>query len=172
MHALMTLVFTLAAAVLQWQVIDDGVMGGLSASRVEATEAGTLVFHGRVSLENNGGFASIRSGPARHDLGAANGIVLRVRGDGKRYKLNLRTDAAFDGVQYQAAFDTRAGEWLEVRLPFDTFQARFRGRRLQGVPPLDPSRIVTFGFLISDRQEGAFRLEIDTLSAWHEAPPP
>jgi hypothetical protein len=172
MHVLMILALTLAAASLPWQVIDDGVMGGRSASKAETTPAGTLLFRGHVSLENNGGFASIRSVPARHDLGSATGIVLRVRGDGKRYKFNLKSDAAFDGVQYQAAFDTRAGEWLEVRLPFDAFEPRFRGRPVPGAPPLDPARIVTFGFLVSDRQAGPFALEIDTLSAWTAAPPP
>jgi hypothetical protein len=47
-----------------WQVVNDGVMGGLSASAFCVTN-GVAVFRGEVSLVNNGGFASMRSLPAR-----------------------------------------------------------------------------------------------------------
>lgn len=50
--------------------------------------------------------SSPRFVPQQHDLAGATGIVLRVRGDGKRYRVNLRTNATFDGVQYQAGFIT------------------------------------------------------------------
>ena len=75
-------------------------------SRAVPTGDSPLVFVGEVSLDNNGGFASIRTAPQQHDLAGATGIVLRVRGDGKRYRVNLRTDATFDGIQYQAGFIT------------------------------------------------------------------
>jgi hypothetical protein len=83
--------------------IDDAVMGGVSASRLRYDPAGHAVFEGVVSLDSNGGFASVRS--RRGELGTPGAVsyVLEVRGDGKRYKLNLRTDDAFDGVSYQAA---------------------------------------------------------------------
>ena len=83
--------------------IDDAVMGGRSSSRLERGE-GFAVFRGVVSLAEGGGFASVRSAPARHDLSQADGLWLRVRGDGRTYKLNLRTEASFDGVSYQASF--------------------------------------------------------------------
>ena len=81
------------------------------------------------------------------------------------YKLNLRTEAGFDGVTYQAAFLPPAGAWGVVTLPFGEFRPRFRGRPAEGAPPLDPSRIATIGFLVSDRQEGPFRLEIAAVGA-------
>jgi hypothetical protein len=163
--------FPLAVASLQWQSIDDRVMGGVSASRWRITPAGTLLFSGTVSLENNGGFASIRSAPGNHDLSAAPGMVLRVRGDGKRYRLHLKTDPAFDGVQYQGAFGTRAGHWIEVVLPFTAFEPRFRGRLATGAPALDPRRIVTFGLMIAERQAGDFALELDSISGAPAVPP-
>lgn len=47
-----------------WQAINDGVMGGVSVSRLRFDSTGYAVFEGVVSLENNGGFASVRaSGP-------------------------------------------------------------------------------------------------------------
>lgn len=147
-----------------WISVDDQVMGGLSASQVETTPEG-LAFSGVVSLEQNGGFASIRAQPREYDLAGAAAFVLRIQGDGQTYKFGLRTDNAFDGVQYQARFATRAGEWLDVVLPITDFQPTFRGRKVTDAPPLDPARIRTFGFLIADRQAGPFRLVIESIQA-------
>lgn len=146
-----------------WQSIDDRVMGGLSASQVETTPEG-LVFSGVVSLEQNGGFASIRAQPREYDLAGATAFVLRVQGDGQTYKFGVRTDDAFDGVQYQARFATQADEWLDVVLPVTDFQPTFRGRPVDA-PVLDPARIRTFGFLIADRQAGPFQLVIQSIQA-------
>jgi hypothetical protein len=144
--------------------IDDVVMGGRSSSR--AVLAGrTLVFEGTVSLEQGGGFASIRSAPIRLDLAPADALALRVRGDGQRYKLNLRTDEAFDGVTWQARFDTVAGAWQEVVLPLSGFAPVLRGRPVPQDGPLQPSRIRTLGFLIGERQAGPFRLEVAEIAA-------
>jgi NADH dehydrogenase [ubiquinone] 1 alpha subcomplex assembly factor 1 len=146
-----------------WTSVDDQVMGGVSASQVRATTAG-LVFSGEVSLANNGGFASIRALPRDYALAGATALILRVQGDGQTYKFGIRTDDAFDGVQYQARVPTQAGEWLEVSLPLTAFQPSFRGRQVQA-PPLDLARIRVFGFLIADRQAGPFRLMVESLRA-------
>ena len=151
-----------------WRAIHDVVMGGISSGGMERTGDGTLLFEGEVSLENNGGFASIRSGPRKWDLGACDGLVIRVRGDGKRYKLNLKTDSSFDGILYRVAFETSDGQWQTLRFPFSKFEASFRGRKVPGAPPLDPGRIVSIGLLISDKQAGAFRLEIASIAAYSE----
>ena len=97
-------------AVAAWSAIDDRVMGGVSRSALRFDPAGHAVFCGQVSPDNNGGFASVRasvSTPVTTDIDA---IELLVRGDGHRYKLNLRTDRGFDGVNYQAAFAPPAGQ--------------------------------------------------------------
>jgi len=39
--------------------VNDGVMGGVSDGRFRVTERQTLEFYGTLSLENNGGFASV-----------------------------------------------------------------------------------------------------------------
>ncbi len=165
----MALPISFAAAALQWQSIDDSVMGGVSASRVSRSAAGTLVFSGKVSLENNGGFASIRSMPAVVDFSSHDGIVLRVRGDGKRYLLNLRAGNSPEGVQYRAPFATSAGQWIETVLPFAGFEPRWRGRLVADAPALDRGLILTFGLMVSDRQSGDFMLEIDTIAGFSGA---
>jgi NADH dehydrogenase [ubiquinone] 1 alpha subcomplex assembly factor 1 len=155
-----------------WTAIHDVVMGGRSAGDIESTADGSMLFEGVVSLENNGGFASIRSRPRQWDLGAYDGMVIRVLGDGKRYKLNLKTDSSFDGVMYRVSFETNEGEWQTLRFPFSDFWASFRGRVVPDAPPLDPAHIASIGLLISDKQEGPFRLEIAWIGAYSEQEAP
>ena len=150
---------------LPWRSINDGVMGGLSSGGMRI-EDGVAVFSGALSLENNGGFSSIRSSPAVHSLGGKSGLLLRVRGDGRTYGLRLRTNDRFDGPSYQAVLPTRSGEWSEVRIPFDRFEAVFRGRKVSGYDELSPEKIRTFGLILADKQPGDFRLEIDWIQAY------
>ena len=130
---------------------------------------GTAVFRGTVSLENNGGFASVRSGPAEFDMEGYAGIRLRVHGDGNDYRLRLRTTDSFDGVAYQQTFGTTAGKWITIDIPFADFTASFRGRRVPDAPALNPSNIRQIGFLIADRQTGPFALEIASISVYTAA---
>ena len=76
-------------AARSWQTVNDGVMGGVSDGRFRITERQTLEFYGTLSLENNGGFASVRSRPSDLGLRAGNTLVSRVRGDGRAYQFNL-----------------------------------------------------------------------------------
>jgi NADH dehydrogenase [ubiquinone] 1 alpha subcomplex assembly factor 1 len=146
----------------RWRSTDDVVMGGRSWSVVRGGD-GFGVFAGVVSLEQGGGFASVRRRDQPVDLSACDAVELRVRGDGRRYKLNLRTSGDFDGIVYQAAFETVAGEWQTARLALASFAPRFRGRPAAGT--LDPARVCSLGLLISDRQEGPFRLEVAGITA-------
>ena len=148
-----------------WQIVNDDVMGGVSTSRFQILTNGGAVFSGVVSLENNGGFASVRSAPLRENLTGLATFVLRVRGDGRSYKFSARTGAGFDTPLYQLAFTTKRGEWEEHRLAFSDFVPTFRGRMLTDVPPLNPAKINSVGVLISDKQEGPFKLEV----AWIKA---
>ena len=149
-----------------WQPIDDVVMGGVSLSQLAAGAEDTGVFSGVLSLARGGGFASVRTRPRRLDLSAFVGLEIRVRGDGKRYQLRLRTDPGFDGVAYQVAFNAARDAWQTLRFPFEAFSPTFRGRRVPNAPALDPGQIHTLGFLIGDKQAGPFRLEIDWLRAY------
>jgi hypothetical protein len=149
----------------RWTIVNDGVMGGRSSSDVELTDDNTALFSGFLSLENNGGFASVRGRFPTLDLSAYEGVTLRVRGDGRKYQLRFRMDGSFDGVAHGTEFETKAGEWTEVRIPFNRFQPTFRGYRPRGAGPLDPSRIQQITFLIGDKIEAPFQLEI----AWVKA---
>jgi len=148
-----------------WNIVNDGVMGGLSKSDMAISAQKTAIFKGFVSLENYGGFASVRSVPQVMGLQNFEGIILRVKGDGKIYKLNIRADRRYDGVVYQKRFQT-TGSWQEIKIPFSQLWPGWRGRRLSRMGPLTPSKIQSLGFLIADKQAGAFRLEIGWIKAY------
>ncbi len=157
--------FTITTNSPVWQIVNDDVMGGVSTSQFQVITNGGAVFSGVVSLENNGGFASVRSSPVRQNLSGLDAFVVWLRGDGRRYKFTVRTETGFDTPIYQCAFATKRGEWEEHRLPFKDFIPTFRGRVLSDVPPLDPARITSVGFLISDKQDGSFQLEVEWIKA-------
>jgi monofunctional biosynthetic peptidoglycan transglycosylase len=152
--------FKTESASNQWQVVNDGVMGGLSKSRIRITSQKTAVFSGVVSLKNNGGFASVRSIPLSGEHRDRDVIRIRVRGDGNSYSFTVRDASTFRAASYQCAFATRPGEWQEIDLPFADFKPSWRGRALRGQPQLKPSKGDSLGFIISDKQAGPFRLEI------------
>jgi monofunctional biosynthetic peptidoglycan transglycosylase len=149
----------------RWMIVNDGVMGGLSSSRMVLTENDTAVFEGDVSLENNGGFASVLSRPAPMPTAGTSRLVVRLRGDGRDYQLRIRTSDGFDGIAYRWDFTTRADEWVTLEAPYGDFVPTFRGLVLRDVPPIDPAVIRQLGFLIADKVEGPFRLEVDWIMA-------
>ena len=154
--------FDAPESVAGWRAIDDVVMGGVSSSAITYVPVGRAVFSGSVSIANNGGFASVRS-PAFPAPSVGEAFLLTVRGDGKRYKFSVRTDAAFDGASYQAAFQPPPWEWVVVRLVAADFLPKWRGRIIENAPQLDPARTQQLGLLIAERQAGVFRLEIGAI---------
>ena len=150
-----------ATTAAEWAIVNDGVMGGLSSSEFVDSGAGFAVFRGKLSLENNGGFASVRGIVPTGAMEQHSGLALRVRGDGRTYQVRLRTDRRFDGVAYMAEFQTRADAWQTIEIPFSAFEATFRGMKPRGAPELVPGEIRQLGLLIGDKVEGPFRLDVE-----------
>jgi hypothetical protein len=88
------------------------------------------------------------------------------KGDGKEYQLRVRTDNRFDGISYRYRFATQPETWMNIRVPFSEFVPVFRGRILSNVSPISPEQIQQVGFLISDKQAGKYRIEIDWTKAY------
>lgn len=151
---------------LAWQPIDDVVMGGRSQSRMVITAHKTALFEGNVSLENFGGFASVRSLPQDNDLSSYDGLLIRVRGDGRIYQMRLICSQNYAGLNYVAEFRSERNSWQEIRLPFEDFHATYRGLPVPFAPKLKTEHIYTFGFLIARKQAGNFALEIDSIQAY------
>lgn len=148
-----------------WQNVNDDVMGGLSEGRLRITGRGTLEFYGVLSLENRGGFASVRSKPQRLGLVDGDRIVARVRGDGRQYYLNLLVPTRRVAFSYRASFETKPGKWQDLSIPLSEFQATSFGRPLKGAAPLEPAKVNSIGFLLADKKAGPFKLEVEYLKA-------
>ncbi|MFK7803719.1 MAG: CIA30 family protein [Anaerolineae bacterium] len=156
--------FTFTAGEPGWYTVDDNVMGGVSSSTVAIAESSQLYFSGDMSLENNGGFSSVRSDWQINDLTGFDGVLLRVKGDGKVYRLRIRTDSVGRSISYNALFKTTAETWTTVFVPFAEMVPTYRGF-IMDVGPLDPATIGSFGFMLSDKQPGEFELTVDWMRA-------
>jgi NADH dehydrogenase [ubiquinone] 1 alpha subcomplex assembly factor 1 len=140
-----------------WRSVNDGVMGGVSSGGM-SQNGNVLVFAGKLSLENNGGFASVRS-LAEQDLTGATRVRIEVRGDGREYQFRIRHKNSFDDVAWRAMFTTQE-DWQVIELALDQFVPVFRGRTVAGAGPVVASEIQQIGFLLADRKAGPFKLEI------------
>jgi uncharacterized protein YbjT (DUF2867 family) len=160
-----------------WGVIDDVVMGGVSASELRITPNCGL-FTGEVSTANSGGFVSIRTKNFEPCLNLAGyeGISLRVQGDGKRYKFILRNESRWDGISYCYSFDTLNNTWMTVDIPFDRLIPVFRAKTLPSAPPFDPSQTYAIQLMLSKFEydgdlnprfsAGRFGLELGSIRAY------
>lgn len=153
--------FAGADAAKAWQTINDGVMGGVSDGKLKITDRKTLEFYGSLSLENNGGFASVRSRSKNLGLQKGDTLVARVRGDGREYSMNLYVPRPLVAFSYRATVQTKKDEWVEVRLPLDKFQATSFGRLVRDAGPVDPQEVNGLGFLLGDKKAEPFKLEVE-----------
>ena len=143
-----------------WNAVNDGVMGGRSVGKLKTTTDGAMRFSGTLSLENNGGFASIRSGRLQVEMGLKEAFRVRIKGDGRTYIFNLYPKTRRMAFSYRASLPTVAGEWTEVTVPLEDFTPTSFGRRVQNKGPLSPDQISGIGFMLSDKKAGPFELEI------------
>lgn len=153
--------FTGADAAKEWQNVNDGVMGGVSEGKFRITEQKTLEFFGKLSLENNGGFASVRTRPKNLGLMKGDVLIAKVKGDGREYSFNLYVNKPLTAFSYRAMVKTKRDEWIEVKVPLDEFVATSFGRVVKDVGLVDPSEVIAVGFLLGDKKAGQFKLEIE-----------
>ena len=155
--------FDNAEAINRWFSVDDSVMGGISASQMSYAGEGIAEFSGDMSLENNGGFASVRYTDKIYDLSNFEGLELRIKGNDQTYQFRFQTDIA--RISYTQPFFA-ANEWITVRLPFENFEATFFGRMLRDAPDMNTAFLRTLTFMLSDKQEGEFELLIDWIKVY------
>ena len=142
-----------------WSIQNDTVMGGVSNSRTEWVD-GQLIFAGDLSLDNNGGFCSMRS-PVSADFGAlasgSTALTLTATGDDQVYVVQVRTDRDLFVQRVTIA----GGAEDTYVLPFADFTATdFMLDAITPLEPLDPGSILQIAVYILDKQEGPFRLAI------------
>lgn len=160
-----------------WGALDDIVMGGISESSLKLIPDGGL-FSGYVSTANSGGFVSIRNRNFEPglDLSDYQGIELRVKGDGKRYKFIIRCNDGWDSVGYCYSFDTVYNIPITIRIPFTELIPVFRAKTLKDGKPFNSSQVFSLQLMLSKFeydgalnpkfQPGLFQLEIESIKAY------
>ena len=145
----------------QWWPVNDGVMGGRSSGG-PTFEDGHMIFSGIINT-NGGGFSSLRRQLSTGDLKDVQSVKLRLKSDGRAYKLRFRTNVTWRGrrIAFQKEIPaSKTGEWETVTLTLDNMKASLFGRRLRGAKFV-PGDAIETGVIIADGQDGPFRLEID-----------
>lgn len=146
--------------VQDWIVVDDAVMGGESSSTFKLNDDGFGIFEGSISLDNNGGFSSVRYRFQKTMIKECTSIVIKLRGDGKNYQFRIKSNSG-DYYSYIATFST-SGEWQEIEIPLKDMYPSFRGRRLDQ-PNFSKDYIEEITFLIGNKKKEKFKLLIDKI---------
>jgi hypothetical protein len=152
--------FTAQSDIQDWLVTDDSVMGGESSGTFKLNADGFGVFSGSVSLENNGGFSSVRYRFDKLKIKGYDKISIKLRGDGKRYQFRIKSNSG-DYYSYISTFST-SGEWQEIEIPIKDMYPSFRGRKLDQ-PNFSNDYIEEIGFLIGNKKDEKFKLLIDKI---------
>ena len=143
-----------------WNIVDDNVMGGRSSGQMFLSNDGYGIFKGTVSLENNGGFSSVRYRFKGINTDNFKKLLIRMKGDGKTYQLRIKSNF-YDYHSYAINFKT-SKNWYTYEFPLKDLYPVFRGRILD-IPNFDSQRIVELGFLIGNKKPEKFELLIDNI---------
>lgn len=143
-----------------WQIINDGVMGGLSKSSPVFSK-NAVTFKGKLSLKNNGGFASYRKPFSEYDLSSFGKIEIRCRGNGGTFTLMFETSPRFFDPYFKYEFSPE-DEWqiFECQLK-DLKERRLLKDTGNFITSKDLENIIRFGIIKSDKKTDDFELEID-----------
>jgi len=150
--------FNKKANIDTWSVVNDGVMGGLSQGEFSINSEGHGFFRGTISLDNYGGFSSVRHRFETWDSSTFGAFQIRLKGDGKPYQFRVKADV-LQRYSYIADIET-SGDWETLTIPFSDMYPAFRGRLLD-LPNYSGKEMTEIAFLIGNKKEEAFALEID-----------
>ena len=152
--------FNKESDISDWEIVNDAVMGGQSSSKFYLNDEGNGVFKGKVSLENNGGFSSLRHRFVRKNIGDHKKVILHLKGDGKRYQFRAKTNKD-DQQAYISYFET-TGDWQTIEIKLSSLEPTFRGRKLL-MPNFPADELEEVGFMIGNKVNENFELVINKM---------
>jgi len=144
-----------------WRIIDDGVMGGLSkGSRSLGEDA--MIFKGEVSLENNGGFSSLRSSYQDFDLSKYEKVVIRLKAKGQILAFTMSVDRRWYMPYFKQQIHLDSENWEVIELPFSEFKTYRIGEQVDyDFSETDAKKVIRIGFITDSKKEGSFEAMID-----------
>eukprot|EP00039_Didymoeca_costata_P023583 m.7595 g.7595 ORF g.7595 m.7595 type:complete len:224 (+) comp3740_c0_seq1:165-836(+) len=174
--------FTKQAELENWRTSSDKAIGGTSTVNLEYKNGCTRLF-GNLSTEipkdsrvTRSGYINLRTvgltpsifGDTYYDLSSYNGLELLLKGDGRTYIMNLQTSSMQQEDLHQSFIYTRGGPELQkIRIPFSDFLLTNMGYVQNEQPLMNTSEIKTLGFLLADRLDGPYNLNLYSITAVH-----
>ncbi len=146
-----------------WQTINDGVMGGLSDG-IRLLQEESLLFKGNISLENNGGFSSLKSPYANYDLSDFSKLEIRFKTAkvGEQFSFTFECFEQWYRPYFKLPFKSTSTDWETQTLDLSSAEAYEVGRKM-GIYLSDDIKpaIIRLGFIKDDKKTGDFELEVD-----------
>jgi len=144
-----------------WRVVVDGVMGGRSSGELVTTDT-SIIFKGEVSLENNGGFSSIRTSNTEFDLSPFTAVTIRYRLTGQQFAFRLSQYRRFYRPSFRVILPATNNEWSTIMIKLASLEKARLGEVLEGSPSQeDLASVIRLGFISNDKKAGEFEFEID-----------
>ncbi len=144
-----------------WYVVVDGVMGGKSQGSIKYTET-SIVFSGNVSLENNGGFTSIRTKEHNFDLSKYSTVIIKYKSTGQDFSFYLNRYRKHYEPKFRIDLPITNNHWEEVVVPLKHFKIVKLGKEIEGIiTQNDFESIIKLGFISNTKAATEFSLELD-----------
>ncbi|XP_076234134.1 complex I intermediate-associated protein 30 [Calliopsis andreniformis] len=170
----------------QWIVTcDSDYNEGFSTAKLDLSPRGTGIFHGTLSTRtpkdgkiDKSGFCNITTvrkiksfqRKDYYDWSEFNTLVMKVRGDGRCYAINILQKGNVDVTWYDSyhyVLYTRGGPyWQYVKIPFSKFAFGWKGVLQDNQIPMPKELVTNLGITVSDRKNGPFKLEIDYIGVY------
>ena len=150
----------------RWEVVNDGVMGGLSKGNIE--QAGdALSFTGEVNT-NGGGFTSLRRALSEGAMAGARTLRIVYSGDARSYEVTLRSDARERGrrIAYRAPLtpEESEGDWSVAVIELARLETSLFGQTVDA-PSFDTEEAHSIGLIIADGVDGSFAMTLKRIEA-------
>lgn len=159
----LTLDFGLRGNNQEWFALNDGVMGGRSDAALRYTDQ-SFVFKGAVSLENNGGFTSVRSPYRDQDLSGYTSIEIRYRSTGMDFAITLNNSKLWYRPNYKAQLPKTQGQWQKATLTLKDFKEyRIGNPTGNAIDYAVLKKILRLGLISDEKRAGGFEIEVDYL---------
>ncbi len=142
-----------------WMIINDGVMGGISDGQARLDED-SLVFFGSLSLENNGGFASVRSRFNRYDFSEFKTLTIRFKAQGGNFSLMFEQSRYFYNPYFALGLKP-SEDWQEITIALRDLEQIRLGNKTGKTLGDKPLKAIRIGFIKADKKTTPFKLEID-----------
>tara|TARA_B110000003_G_scaffold274490_1_gene314589 strand:+ start:11120 stop:11665 length:546 start_codon:yes stop_codon:yes gene_type:complete len=144
-----------------WKVINDGVMGGISKGSKELTK-NSMLYKGKVSLDNNGGFSSLRRSFSDKDISMFNEIEIRYRSVGISLAFTIAVSQRWYIPNYKISLDGTSSEWTTTTIKLSDLRKHYIGKPMNEMLKKETLKeIVRIGFITDEKKYGNFEFEID-----------